>query len=128
MEEPEQLKKLFENKRDPNGVLKQSIFKMTGPKSLPINDKLKKLLIACGVSLLVSIVAIVFKGIFVWLTIVSMPAFLATGIYASILRFKQNEVNENKLPDVKKEDIVQHYAPKEEDPVEINHEENISYK
>lgn len=128
MEEPEGLKKLFENKRDPNGVLKQSIIKMDGPKSLPLSDKLKKLLIVCGVSLLISILAIVFQGMFVWLAILSMPTFLVTGIYASYLRFKQNEINENKLPEIKKEEIVQHYAPKEEDPIEINHEENILYK
>lgn len=128
MEEPEQLKKLFENKRDPNGVLKQSIIKMEGPKSLPVSDKLKKLLIACGVSLLISIIAIIVKGMFAWLTVISMPTFLVTGVYASYLRFKQVEINENKLPEIKKEEIVEHYAPKEEDPVQINHEENITYK
>lgn len=89
---------------DPNNLLKQSPIEFTGPKGIPIGEKLKKVLLYLGIAILVTIVALVVQRISIILAL-SMPAAFGLAVYAVWLRYKVVMAEENKLPDLSKIEV-----------------------
>ncbi len=89
----------MQDSHDPNKTLKESPIQFTGDApSIPIDQKLKKILMYLAGAVAVTVIALFVPFISIIL-VISMPAAFGLLVYAGYLRYKAVIAADNKAPD-----------------------------
>ena len=111
---------ILPDSHDPNKTLKVGVapIELTGDPIVPLDARLKKILIYLGVAILLIIVALIFPVLYLTLA-VTMPAAFGLAVYAAYLRYRVVEWERNKAPDWSKITVP---PPKADEPPQLSDE------